>query len=119
MSHLDDFEAGLIEDAPDVSFGWEMFAPILIQTLIDLLSGCGQDGEARAKAALRGNGSVWSRRALRQAVRKASEESGTDVSSKDLNAVSNHLVSYGKTCSDDELDALFRETDELINVEFL
>ena len=49
----------------------------------------------------------------------ASEESGTDVSSKDLNAVSNHLVRYGKTCSDDELDALFRETDELINIEFL
>ena len=119
MSHLDDFEAGLIDDAPDVSFGWEMFAPILIQTLIDLLSGCGQDGEARAKAALRGNGSVASRWALRRAVKQAGKESGTDVSSNDLNAVADHLVSYGKTCSDDELDALFRETDELINIEFL
>jgi hypothetical protein len=56
---------------------------------------------------------------LRRAVRQAGKESGTDVSSNDLNAVADHLVSYGKTCSDDELDALFRETDQLINIEFL
>jgi hypothetical protein len=110
---LDDFETDLVATAPAVSFDFSTFAPFLINALIDLLSGCGQDGTARAKVALKNPTSRKTKYLVRRAVKSASDESGIAVRGSELTLTGDHLLQHCSTCSDEELDELFGETRDI------
>lgn len=96
-----------------MSFDFAIFAPFLINALIDLLSGCGQDGTARAKAALRQPKSRKTKYLVRRAIKSASNESGIQVVGSQLTTTGDYLLQHCSTCSDEQLDALFGETQEI------
>ncbi len=107
---FDDIEQDLINRQPPVSFDFAIFAPVLIQVLVDMLNGCGGDGAARAKNVMSNPSSFWSRYHLRRASKEAAKQTGIEMTGKDL-AVTSQCVTDCFAALDDK-DSLFEEAEE-------
>lgn len=109
---IDGLETRLVTNPPPVSFDFGFFAPFLIDAFIQVLSGCGGDGAARAKERLKNPTSARTRYAVRKAIRIASDESNIDVVGSNLVKTQDHFLSQCAQCSEEEIEALFNEVEE-------
>lgn len=111
MTQITKFKDRLVASDPPVSFDFGMFAPFLIDAMVKLLSGCGQDGFSRAKQILRDPNSEEGWKLVRKATLRAKRESGVAFARYDSGIIAQHFMETCRASSDRQLNQLLGETE--------